>query len=242
MKTLIHRAENRGHANHGWLNAKHSFSFANWYDPTKIHFGALRVLNDDEVAQGMGFGKHPHDNMEIITLVQEGSLEHKDSMGNGSIMKPNDVQVMSAGTGVFHSEMNPDKNKPVKLFQIWIFPDKGNVTPRYDQKTFLPEHRKNKWQEVIKPDTQREGDAIFIHQQAWFNLTDLDAGNEIKYKTQKTGNGAYVFVIEGDVEVAGEKLKRRDAIGITEYTDFNIKASSNARILVMDLPMLELEY
>lgn len=242
MKTLIHRAENRGHANHGWLNAKHSFSFANWYDPTKIHFGALRVLNDDEVAQGMGFGKHPHDNMEIITLVQEGSLEHKDSMGNGSIMKPNDVQVMSAGTGVFHSEMNPDKNNPVKLFQIWVFPDKGNVTPRYDQKTFLPEHRKNKWQEIIKPNTQQEGDAIFIHQQAWFNLTDLDAGNEIKYNTKKTGNGAYVFVIEGDVEVAGEKLKRRDAIGITEYTDFNIKASSNARILVMDLPMLELEY
>ena len=242
MKTLIHRAENRGHANHGWLNAKHSFSFANWYDPTKIHFGALRVLNDDEVAQGMGFGKHPHDNMEIITLVQEGSLEHKDSMGNGSIMKPNDVQVMSAGTGVFHSEMNPDKNNPVKLFQIWVFPDKGNVTPRYDQKTFLPEHRKNKWQEIIKPDTQQEGDAIFIHQQAWFNLTDLDAGNEIKYNSKKTGNGAYVFVIEGDVEVVGEKLKRRDAIGISEYNDFNIKASSNARILVMDLPMLELEY
>lgn len=242
MKTLIHRAENRGHANHGWLNAKHSFSFASWYDPTKIHFGALRVLNDDEVAQGMGFGKHPHDNMEIITLVQEGSLEHKDSMGNGSIMKPNDVQVMSAGTGVFHSEMNPDKNNSVKLFQIWVFPDKGSVTPRYDQKTFLPEHRKNKWQEVIKPDTQQDGDAIFIHQQAWFNLTDLDANNEINYSTKKTGNGAYVFVIDGDVEVAGEKLKRRDAIGITEYTDFNIKASSNARILVMDVPMIELEY
>ena len=145
MKTLIHKAENRGHANHGWLNAKHSFSFASWYDPIKIHFGALRVLNDDEVAQGMGFGKHPHDNMEIITLVQEGSLEHKDSMGNGSIMKPNDVQVMSAGTGVFHSEMNPDKNNPVKLFQIWVFPDKGNVTHRYDQKTFLPETKTGKY-------------------------------------------------------------------------------------------------
>lgn len=242
MKTLIHKAENRGHANHGWLNAKHSFSFANWYDPSKIHFGALRVLNDDEVAQGMGFGKHPHDNMEIITLVQEGSLEHKDSMGNGSIMKPNDVQVMSAGTGVFHSEMNPDKNNPVKLFQIWVFPDKGNVTPRYYQKTFLPEDRKNKWQEIIKPDTQQEGDAIFIHQQAWFNLTDMDANNEMIYTNKKIANGAYVFVIDGEVEVNGEKLERRDAMGITEYTNFNIKALSNARILVMDLPMIELEY
>jgi hypothetical protein len=242
MKTLIHKEENRGHANHGWLNAKHSFSFASWYDQTKIHFGALRVLNDDEVAQGMGFGKHPHDNMEIITLVQEGSLEHKDSMGNGSIMKPNDVQVMSAGTGVFHSEMNPDKNTPVKLFQIWVFPDKGNVTPRYDQKTFLPEDRKNKWQEIIKPDTQEEGDAIFIHQQAWFNLTDMDANNEMMYTNKKTANGAYVFVIDGEVEVNGEKLERRDAMGITEYTNFNIKALSNARILVMDLPMIELEY
>jgi redox-sensitive bicupin YhaK (pirin superfamily) len=207
-----------------------------------MHFGVLRVLNDDTVVAGMGFGKHPHDNMEIITIPLEGDLAHKDSMGNAATIKTGDVQVMSAGTGVFHSEMNPDKNNPVKLFQIWVFPDKGNVTPRYDQKTFLPEDRKNKWQEIIKPNTQQEGDAIFIHQQAWFNLIDLDANNQTNYTTKKTGNGAYVFVIEGDVEVAGEKLKRRDAIGITEYTDFNIKASLNARILVMDLPMLELEY
>ncbi len=240
MKTIIHRAENRGHANHGWLNAKHSFSFASWYDPTKIHFGALRVLNDDEVAKGMGFGKHPHDNMEIITLVQEGALEHKDSMGNGSIMKPNDVQVMSAGTGVFHSEMNPSKEEAVKLFQIWVFPDKANVTPRYDQQTFLPEGRKNQWQEVIKPDTQTSGTGIFIHQQAWFNLADLDENNSITYTGKKEGNGAYVFIIDGDVEVAGEKLKRRDAIGITDFTSFDIKANTNARILVMDLPMIEL--
>jgi redox-sensitive bicupin YhaK (pirin superfamily) len=240
MKTIIHRAENRGHANHGWLNAKHSFSFASWYDPNKIHFGALRVLNDDEVAQGMGFGQHPHDNMEIITLVQEGSLEHQDSMGNGSIMKPNDVQVMSAGTGVYHSEMNPDKNNAVKLFQIWVFPDKNNVTPRYDQKTFAPELRKNQWQEIIKPDTQQAGDAIFIHQQAWFNLADMDASMQLTYTTKLAGNGAYVFVIEGDVEIAGEKLKRRDAIGIWDYTEFSIIASSNSRLLVMDLPMYEL--
>jgi quercetin 2,3-dioxygenase len=240
MKTIIHRSENRGQANHGWLNAKHSFSFASWYDPTKIHFGALRVLNDDEVAQGMGFGKHPHDNMEIITLVQEGALEHKDSMGNGSIMRANDVQVMSAGTGVFHSEFNPSKEDPLRLFQIWVFPDKGNVTPRYDQKTFLPEGRKNQWQEIIKPDTQTDGEAIFIHQQAWFNLTDLDAGATLSYSSKKDGNGAYVFMIDGEAEVAGATLKRRDAIGITDFNTFDIKADSNARILVMDLPMIEL--
>jgi redox-sensitive bicupin YhaK (pirin superfamily) len=240
MKTIIHRSENRGHANHGWLNAKHSFSFASWYDPTKIHFGALRVLNDDEVAQGMGFGKHPHDNMEIITLVQEGALEHKDSMGTGSIMHANDVQVMSAGTGVFHSEFNPSKDEALKLFQIWVFPDKGNVTPRYDQKTFTQEGRKNQWQEIIKPDTQTEGDAIFIYQQAWFNLTDLDAGSILSYSSKKEGNGAYVFIIDGEAEVAGEKLKRRDAIGITDFSTFDIKASADAKILVMDLPMIEL--
>lgn len=240
MKTTIHRSENRGHANHGWLNAKHSFSFASWYDPTKIHFGALRVLNDDEVAPGMGFGKHPHDNMEIITLVQEGALEHKDSMGNGSVMRANDVQVMSAGKGVFHSEMNHSKEEWTKLFQIWVFPDKGNVTPRYDQKTFTPEGRHNRWQEIIKPDTQAEGDAIFIHQQAWFNLADLDAGTTLSYSSKKEGNGSYVLIIDGDVEIAGTTLKRRDAIGISEYERFDIKANSNARVLVMDVPMIEL--
>lgn len=240
MKTIVHRSENRGHANHGWLNAKHSFSFASWYDPTKLHFGALRVLNDDEVASGMGFGKHPHDNMEIITLVQQGALEHKDSMGNGSVMRANDVQVMSAGSGVFHSEMNHSKDEAVKLFQIWVFPDKGNVTPRYDQKTYLPQGRKNNWQEIIKPDTQAEGDAIFIHQQAWFNLADLDNGTSLSYSSKKQGNGAYLFVIEGEINVAGEKLKRRDAIGITEFDNITVEATEDARILVMDIPMIEL--
>jgi len=237
MNTIIHKSESRGHANHGWLNAKHSFSFASWYDPAKIQFGALRVLNDDQVAKGMGFGKHPHDNMEIITLVQEGALEHKDSMGNGSIMRANDVQVMSAGSGVFHSEMNPSKEEDVKLFQIWVIPDKHNVTPRYDQQTFFPEGRKNQWQEIIKPDTQLNGTAIFIYQQAWFNLADLDENTIIEYKSKKVNNGVYTFVIEGEVEINGETLYKRDAIGITDYTSFTIKASKNSRILVMDVPM-----
>lgn len=242
MKTVIHRSENRGHANHGWLNAKHSFSFASWFNPNLLHFGALRVLNDDEIAPGMGFGKHPHDNMEIITLVQEGALEHKDSMGNGSVMRANDVQVMSAGKGVFHSEFNHSKSEHLKLFQIWLFPEIGNVEPRYDQKTFLPEGRKNKWQEIIKPNTQTEGDAIFIYQQAWFNLADLDANTTITYQSKKEGNGAYIFIIDGDVSINGEQLKRRDAMGVTEFSEVEIIASSNARILVMDVPMIELEY
>lgn len=242
MKTIIHLSSDRGHANHGWLNAKHSFSFARWFNPDKIHFGALRVLNDDEVAPGMGFGKHPHDNMEIITLVQEGALAHEDSMGNGSIMHANEVQVMSAGTGVFHSEMNADKNESVKLFQIWVVPDKMSVKPRYDQKIFAPELRKNQWQEIIKPDTQSSGDAIFIHQQAWFSLADLDAGKSITYSNKKIGNGAYVFVIDGTVEINNTVLNRRDAMGITEYNDFTITANSFARLLVIDVPMLQLEY
>jgi redox-sensitive bicupin YhaK (pirin superfamily) len=240
MTAIIHRANERGHANHGWLNAKHSFSFGHWYNPDKIHFGALRVLNDDEVAPAMGFGKHPHDNMEIITLVQTGALEHKDSMGNGSIMKPNDVQVMSAGTGVFHSEVNPLKDEGVTLFQIWVIPDKFNVQPRYEQKTFDPALRKNQWQQIIKPDTQHHGDALFIHQQAWFSLADVDSGKNLNYQSQLNGNGAYVFIIDGDVTVNGEKLARRDAIGITNYNSFDITAHSDSRILVMDVPMLTL--
>jgi redox-sensitive bicupin YhaK (pirin superfamily) len=240
MKSIIHRANDRGHANHGWLNAKHSFSFGHWYNPDKIHFGALRVLNDDEVAPSMGFGKHPHDNMEIITLVQSGALEHKDSMGNGSIMRPNDVQVMSAGTGIFHSEANPLKDEAVKLFQIWVFPDKMNMKPRYDQKTFDPALRKNQWQRIIKPDTQHEGDALFIHQQAWFSLADIDAGKSLNYPSHLSGNGAYVFIIEGEATVNGELLNRRDAIGISEYDAFDITAHSDARILVMDVPMITL--
>lgn len=240
MKTIIHQSNERGHANHGWLNAKHSFSFASWYDPTKLHFGALRVLNDDEVAAGMGFGKHPHDNMEIITLVQEGALEHKDSMGNGSVMRANDVQVMSAGSGVFHSEMNHQKDEAVKLFQIWVFPNKGNVTPRYDQRTYAPEGRQNKWQEIIKPDTQQAGEGIFIHQQAWFHLADLTSGTTLPYTIQEEGNGLYLFVIEGSITIAGTTLNKRDAIGITETQTVEITATSNARLLAIDVPMIEL--
>ncbi len=236
MKTIIHRAENRGHANHGWLKANHSFSFASWYNPNLENFGALRVLNDDEVAAGMGFGKHPHSNMEIITLVQEGALQHEDSMGHKSIMYANDVQVMSAGSGILHSEINPSKEEAVKLFQIWVLPDRENVEPRYEQKTFTLDGRKNKWQEIIKPSTQAEGDAIFIYQNAWFSLIDLDGANEASYQNKKTGNVLYLFVIEGNVEVNNEVLKSRDAIGILDYNNITITAKTNARLLAIDVP------
>ena len=239
MKKIIHRADQRGHADHGWLKANHSFSFASWYNPGKMNFGVLRVFNDDQVAAGTGFGKHPHDNMEIITLVQEGALQHADSMGNTSIMRPDEVQVMSAGTGIYHSEMNPSSDEALKLFQIWVHPDKEAMTPRYDQKTFLPEGRKNKWQEIIKPDSQSEGDAIFIHQQAWFYLADPEKEFTMNYSSRKKDNGAYVFVIEGSIEVDGEKLGRRDAIGISEYENFTMKALEDSRILVMDIPMID---
>ncbi|MFN4973053.1 MAG: pirin family protein [Bacteroidota bacterium] len=240
MKTWIHREEKRGHALHGWLNAKHSFSFGRWYDPSRLHFGALRVLNDDEVAPGMGFGMHPHDNMEIITLVQSGALEHKDNMGNGSVMRPNDVQVMSAGTGVLHSEMNPLKDEPVKLFQIWVFPDKEDVKPRYEQKTFDPAQRKNKWQQIIKPDTQTEGEGIFIYQQAWFSLADTEGNSSLTYTSKRTGNGAYVFIIDGQVRINGEQLNTRDALCVTQYSEIEIHSTTDARILIMDVPMIEL--
>jgi redox-sensitive bicupin YhaK (pirin superfamily) len=240
MKYQIHRSHERGNANHGWLKAKHSFSFAHWYNPEKIHFGALRVLNDDEIAPGMGFGKHPHDNMEIITLVQEGALAHNDSLGNGSVIHPDEVQVMSAGTGVFHSEVNHLKNQPTRLFQIWIIPEKLNVTPRYEQKKFLPEQRKNKWQEIIKPHTQQNGEAIFIYQQAWFSLCDLEESNEISYVSKNPHNGVYIFVIEGEIEINQEKLHKRDAMAISNYDSVLIKSKQNSRILSIDVPLIKL--
>lgn len=240
MQTVFYKAEERGHVNHGWLNAKHSFSFASWFDENKIHFGALRVLNDDTVAPGSGFGTHPHNNMEIITLVQKGALQHKDSMGNGSVMYPNDVQVMSAGSGVTHSEFNHSKTEELKLFQIWIITEVPNVKPRYDQQAFLPEENKNQWQQIIKPHTDKEGEGIFIYQQAWFNQTILEINKTITYKSKKAGNGAYVFVIEGEILIGENLIKQRDALGTTNYELLTITANQNAKILVIDVPMIEL--
>ena len=235
MKTIVHKANERGHANHSWLNAYHSFSFANWYNPEKVQFGMLRVLNDDTIAAGMGFGTHPHDNMEIITIPLEGDLAHKDSMGNGTTIKSGDIQVMSAGTGIQHSEFNPNHNHHTKLFQIWLFPKYRNVEPRYQQITLDQSLQKNDFAQILSPNPDDAG--VWIHQDAWFYLSDFDKDFSKKLSLKKEGNGFYIMNIEGEIEVNGEKLERRDAIGIWETNEIEIKANSNTKFLVMEIPM-----
>ena len=193
--SVIHRANTRGNANHGWLNAWHSFSFANWYNPERVHFGALRVLNDDTIAAGMGFGTHPHDNMEIITIPLEGDLAHKDSMGNAATIKTGDVQVMSAGSGIRHSEFNPNADQQTKLFQIWLFPNKENVTPRYQQITLDQSLQKNNFAQILSPNPEDEG--VWIHQDAWFYLSDFEQDVTKQLALKKEGNGFYIMTIEG---------------------------------------------
>jgi redox-sensitive bicupin YhaK (pirin superfamily) len=235
MKTTIHRAGTRGHANHGWLNSYHSFSFAGYYDPTRMHFGALRVLNDDTVAAGMGFGKHPHDNMEIISIPTFGDLKHKDSMGNETIIKEGDIQIMSAGTGIAHSEMNANRDKEVRFFQIWILPNKRNVEPRYDQYTIDVNKMHNNLLQILSPHPEDEG--VWIHQDAWFSIGQLDANVETSYKLHKATSGVYAFVIEGDVTINGISLNRRDGLGIEDADQLEIKADADARLLLMEIPL-----
>lgn len=235
MNQILHKAETRGHADHGWLKANHSFSFANYYDPTRIHFGVLRVLNDDNIAAGRGFGTHPHDNMEIITIPLEGDLAHKDSMGNSSVIKHGDIQVMSAGTGIYHSEFNANNDRPVKLLQIWVFPNRKDVTPRYQQLTLNVADRHNRFQQVLSPDPNDEG--VWIYQDAWFFLGNFDASFSTNYQVKKAGNGVYIFIIEGQATINGQKLSRRDGLGIWDIDQLTIQADSQAEILLMDLPM-----
>ena len=235
MKTVFHKAESRGHADHGWLNAWHSFSFAGYHDPSRIHFGALRVLNDDTIAGGMGFGAHPHDNMEIITIPLSGQLEHKDSMGNTGVISHGEVQVMSAGTGIQHSEKNKNSKEFLKLLQIWLFPSEKNVEPRYDQKAFDLAAAKNSLLNIVSPMGSAEG--LNIHQHAWFHLGKLDKGIHLTYELKDKNNGVYAFLIDGEVNINGEKLTRRDAIGITETDKLDITADSDAELLLMEVPM-----
>ncbi|MDX1912999.1 MAG: pirin family protein [Saprospiraceae bacterium] len=234
--TVLHKAATRGHANHGWLNSYHTFSFANYYNPERMHFGVLRVLNDDTVEGGKGFGTHPHDNMEIISIPLEGDLEHKDSMGNVAVIRNGDVQVMSAGTGIYHSEYNKNKDNKVKFLQIWVFPNKKNVTPRYDQITLNLADRKNKLQQILSPNPDDAG--VWIHQDAWFHLADFDAGKTTTYKIKKAGNGVYAFVLSGDLTINGQALNTRDGMGIWNTDQFTIKADSKAEFLLMEVPMI----
>jgi quercetin 2,3-dioxygenase len=233
--TVLHKAETRGDANHGWLHSRHTFSFADYYDPERVHFGVLRVLNDDTVIAGMGFSTHPHNNMEIISIPLEGDLEHKDSMGNVSVIKHGDVQVMSAGTGITHSEYNKNKDQRVKFLQIWVIPDKGNVKPRYDQITLNVADRHNKFQQILSPNPDDEG--VWIYQNAWFHLGNFDKGYGDNYGIKAKGNGVYAFVLSGDITINDQKLNSRDGFGIWDVESFSVKADSDAEFLLMEVPM-----
>jgi len=235
MNTIVHPSTDRGHADHGWLNAHNSFSFANWYDPARVQFGMLRVLNDDIVSAGEGFSMHPHNDMEIITIILSGALEHKDNMGNGSVIRPGDVQVMSAGTGVHHSEFNPSRDEPTSLFQLWIFPKENGIQPSYDQKTFSKENRKNKI--VAVASGYGKGEELYIHQDAMVSLGQLDKEKSAEYSIVNTGNGAYLMVISGQLSIDGKILNKRDAIGINGINKFNISANENTEFLIVDVPM-----
>ena len=235
-KIILHKANTRGHANHGWLNANHSFSFANYYDPARVHFGALRVLNDDTIAQAQGFGRHPHDNMEIITIPLEGAIEHQDSMGHKEVIQSGDIQIMSAGTGIAHSEYNANKDKVLKLLQIWVIPKTHNVAPRYGQASFKKEDRINRLQQIVSPGPTDDG--MWIHQDAWFHLGSLQKGFQTDYAFKKAGNGVYAFVIEGNVTINGVSLNRRDALGVTDTDKLSILADSDAELLLIEVPMI----
>ncbi|MBL0232496.1 MAG: pirin family protein [Chitinophagaceae bacterium] len=236
MKTIYHKAATRGHANHGWLDSWHTFSFAGYYDPQRTHFGALRVLNDDTVSAGMGFGTHPHDNMEIISIPLLGELEHQDSMGNKQVIKQGDVQVMSAGTGIQHSEKNRNHDQEVRFFQIWVFPKERNIAPRYDQKHFSEEEKKNTLLTVVSPLGSNDP-GVQIHQDAWFSLGNLDKDLRLSYELHSKKNGVYVFLIEGEASINGERLQRRDGLAVTDTGSLSIEAHSDASILVMEVPV-----
>ena len=235
MKTIFHPAQERGHADFGWLNSHHSFSFGHWYHPEKVHFGALRVLNDDIVQGAQGFGAHPHDNMEIVSIPLSGALAHKDSTGTDGIIKTGDVQIMSAGSGIRHSEYNASKSDPVNFLQIWVFPKEENIKPRYEQKTFDAAQHANEWQVVVSPDTAEGG--VWINQDARFALAELKPGATITYTPKFKDNGVYLFVIEGEVEAAEKQLNKRDAVGVWDIPSVDIKSKTTSRVLAIEVPM-----
>ena len=236
-KTIFHAADKRGHANHGWLNAHHSFSFAGYHDPSKVHFGALRVLNDDIIAGGTGFGRHPHDNMEIITLALDGVLAHKDSMGHEQTIEPNEVQVMSAGTGLEHSEYNHDAKKSANILQTWIFPNKRNVQPRYNQATLPATGRVNKLQTIVSPIGTQDSE-LQIHQDAWIYRTTLEAGHDVTLKPHNANSGFYIFLIDGKIKADEQELNKRDAVGISETDSVTLSAINTSDVLIFEVPMI----
>lgn len=236
MKTIIYPASQRGNADFGWLQARHSFSFGQWYDPAKVHFGALRVLNDDIVKGGGGFPAHPHDNMEIVTIPLKGALAHKDSTGGAGLISAGDIQIMSAGTGIRHSEYNASETEEVNLLQVWVIPKIIDIQPRYDQKTFAVADRRNRWQFVIS--SEENDNSLWINQDARFALTDLEAGKEIPYNVNHQGSGVYIFVIEGAIKIEDKTLDKRDAAGIYDTDRFIVHALQPAQLLAVEVPMI----
>ncbi len=234
-KSVLHKADSRGHANHGWLDTHHSFSFARYYNPERMHFGVLRVLNDDRVTAGRGFRTHPHDNMEIISIPLEGDLEHKDSMGNVAVIKEGDVQVMSAGTGIRHSEFNKNGDKDVKFLQIWLFPREKGVVPRYDQISIRDVAVRNEFYQVLSPNPNDQG--VWIHQDAWFHIGEIEAGQSAEYTLKQPGNGIYAFVIEGAGAMQGQPLEKRDGYGVWDTDKIAFEATSDSKVLLMEVPM-----
>lgn len=235
MKTIFHGASTRGHADHGWLNAHHTFSFANYYDPDRMGFGALRVLNDDIIAGGMGFGRHPHDNMEIVTIPLQGALHHRDSMGNSGVIERGEIQVMSAGTGIFHSEVNARRDEETRLFQIWVIPNRQGVEPRYGLLRIADGARPNELQQIVSPDPEDAG--LWIHQDAWFHLGSFTEDRTISYPMHKAGQGLYLMVVSGEAKVGDKVLGQRDGLGIYDTDEVTIEVKAGSEILLIEVPM-----
>ena len=235
MKSILFPASERGKADYGWLKPNYYFSFGQYHDNNKTHFGLLRVLNDDFIAGGGAFPTHPHDNMEIITIPFTGALKHKDSTGGQGIISAGDVQIMSAGTGVQHSEANASSTEPVTLFQIWIFPKERNISPRYDQRSFDLIERVNKWQTLVSPvETDK---ALWINQNARLSFTKLEAGKTLSYTNAFKGNGIFLVTINGTVSVEEKRLDKRDALGISDTDEFSITSVDDAELLAIEIPM-----
>ena len=235
MKKIIHKADSRGYFDYGWLKTHHTFSFSNYYDPERVNFGMLRVLNDDEIEGGQGFGTHPHNDMEIVTIPLEGAVAHKDSTGGEGVIYPDEIQVMSAGTGILHSEFNHLNDGTTKLLQLWIFPDKKGHTPRYNQKFFDSKERKSKLQFIVTP--QKNDDNLWLNQDAYLSLADLEKNKSLSYKIHTKGNGVYLFLIDGKITIGDEILSKRDGIGIYETDEFSITAIKDSQILLIEIPM-----
>lgn len=234
MKQIIYKSDSRGEADHGWLKSRFSFSFAEYHDPSRVHFGLLRVLNDDTIAAGTGFGAHPHDNMEIVTIVLKGEVLHKDNTGTNTSIKAGEVQIMSAGTGIVHSE-HASKDGELQLLQIWVFPKERNIKPRYEQKFFDNNAKNGKFNVLVSP--EKSEDTLWINQDAWFSIGKFDDDTSVNYKLKKDSNGVFAFIIEGEATVGDTELNKRDAIGIWDVAEINLEIKAGSEILLIDVPM-----